>query len=149
MVDNAINIHSQLQKDCLVIGKFPLCYLLLMKDANYPWFILVPDREDLTEIYQLDDSEQKQLISESSTLARIISKQYKADKINIAALGNLVPQLHIHHIVRHTTDAAWPAPVWGKLPAKPYTNVELEQVITSLKQGLNSGFDYFIQLNTD
>lgn len=149
MVDNAMNIHSQLQKDCLVIGKFTLCYLLLMKDANYPWFILVPDREDLTEIYQLDDSEQKQLISESSTLARIISKQYKADKINIAALGNLVPQLHIHHIVRHTTDAAWPAPVWGKLPAKPYTNVELEQVITSLKQGLNSGFNYFIQLNTD
>ena len=144
-----MNIHSQLQKDCLVIGKFTLCYLLLMKDANYPWFILVPDREDLTEIYQLDDSEQKQLISESSTLARIISKQYKADKINIAALGNLVPQLHIHHIVRHTTDAAWPAPVWGKLPAKPYTNVELEQVITSLKQGLNSGFNYFIQLNTD
>ena len=149
MVDNAMNIHPQLQKDSFVIGKFPLCYLLLMKDANYPWFILVPDREDLTEIYQLEDSEQKQLISESSTLARIISKQFKADKINIAALGNLVPQLHIHHIVRHTTDAAWPAPVWGKLPAKSYTNVELEQVITRLKQGLNSGFDYFIQLNTD
>ena len=76
MVDNAMNIHPQLQKDSFVIGKFPLCYLLLMKDANYPWFILVPDREDLTEIYQLEDSEQKQLISESSTLARIISKRW-------------------------------------------------------------------------
>ncbi len=144
MVDNTINIHPQLQADCLVLGKFSLSHLLLMRDANYPWFILVPDRENLTEIYQLDDAEQSQLISESSTLSRIISKQFDADKINIAALGNLVPQLHIHHIVRYTTDAAWPAPVWGKLPAKPYSNVELEQTITRFKQGLSNGFQYFI-----
>ena len=115
-----------------------------MKDSNYPWFILVPDREDITEIHQLNETDQQQLISESSTLSRIIDKQFNADKINIAALGNLVPQLHIHHIVRYKNDAAWPAPVWGKLPAKAYTEEETTQVITRLKSGLSEGFEYLL-----
>ena len=139
-----LNIHPQLQNDCLVIGKFPLSYLLLMKDSNYPWFILVPDREDITEIHQLEETDQQQLISESSTLSRIIDKQFNADKINIAALGNLVPQLHIHHIVRYKNDAAWPAPVWGKLPAKAYTEEETKQVITRLKSSLSKDFNYLL-----
>ena len=113
-----------------------------MMDSNYPWFILVPDREDIAEIHQLDETDQQQLISESSTLSRIIDNQFNADKINIAALGNLVPQLHIHHIVRYKTDAAWPAPVWGKVPAKAYTEAETNQVITRLKSGLSEGFEY-------
>ncbi len=115
-----------------------------MMDANYPWFILVPDRENITEIHQLDDTEQQQLIIESSALSRTISMQFNADKINIAALGNMVPQLHIHHIVRYKTDAAWPAPVWGKLPAKPYTEEEMNHVIIKLKQGLNESFQYIL-----
>ena len=139
-----LNIHPQLQNDCLVIGKFPLSYLLLMKDSNYPWFILVPGREDITEIHQLNETDQQQLISESSTLSRIIDKQFNADKINIAALGNLVPQLHIHHIVRYKNDAAWPAPVWGKLPAKAYTEEETKQVITRLKSSLSKDFNYLL-----
>jgi len=115
-----------------------------MKDSNYPWLILVPDREDITEIYQLSKTDQQQLISESSTLSRIIDKQFNADKINIAALGNLVPQLHIHHIVRYKTDASWPAPVWGKLPVKAYTEEETSQLITRLKSSLSDGFTYLL-----
>ena len=115
-----------------------------MKDSNYPWFILVPDREDITEIHQLKETDQQQLITESSVLSRIIDKQFNADKINIAALGNLVPQLHMHHIVRYKNDAAWPAPVWGKLPAKTYTEEETTQVITRLKSGLSEGFEYLL-----
>ena len=115
-----------------------------MNDSNYPWFILVPDREDITEIHQLNETDQQQLITESSVLSRIIDKQFNADKINIAALGNLVPQLHIHHIVRYKNDAAWPAPVWGKLPAKAYTEEETTQVITMLKSGLSEGFEYLL-----
>lgn len=115
-----------------------------MKDSNYPWFILVPDRDDITEIHQLKETDQQQLISESSVLSKIISKQFNADKINIAALGNLVPQLHIHHIVRYKNDAAWPAPVWGKLPAKAYTEEETNQVITRLKSSLSEDFKYLL-----
>jgi diadenosine tetraphosphate (Ap4A) HIT family hydrolase len=126
------------------MGRFPLSHLLLMKDSNYPWFILVPDRGNITEIHQLNDIDQQQLITESSILSRIIEQQFKADKINIAALGNLVPQLHLHHIVRYTTDAAWPAPVWGKLPTKPYTDEGMKQVITLLKAGLSTGFEYLL-----
>ena len=126
------------------MGRFPLSHLLLLKDSNYPWFILVPDRDNITEIHQLNDKDQQQLIAESSTFSRIIEQQFKADKINIAALGNLVPQLHLHHIVRYATDAAWPAPVWGKLPAKPYTDEEMKQVITLLKAGLSPDFKYLL-----
>jgi len=114
----------------------------MMMDSNYPWFILVPDRENITEIHQLSESDQQQLISESSMLSRVISKLFNADKMNIAALGNLVPQLHVHHVVRHKTDAAWPAPVWGKFPVKPYTDEEANQVINKLKQELIEGFTY-------
>lgn len=114
-----------------------------MMDANYPWFILVPDRENITEIHQLSDTDQALLISESSILSRIISRQFNADRINIAALGNVVPQLHIHHIVRYKNDAAWPAPVWGKFPAKPYTDGAAKQLIDKLRQELTEGFTFF------
>jgi diadenosine tetraphosphate (Ap4A) HIT family hydrolase len=102
----------------------------------------VPDRANITEIFQLDEIEQKQLITESSLLSRTLADRFKADKINIAALGNIVPQLHIHHIVRYTTDAAWPAPVWGKLPARPYTDDKKNQVISRLQPGLGESFEY-------
>lgn len=113
-----------------------------MKDANYPWFILVPDREDITEIYQLKDTDQQQLITESSALAKILCEQFSADKINIAALGNVVPQLHIHHIARYTSDAAWPAPVWGVHPARPYTEEAADRIINTFKQCLNQDLDF-------
>lgn len=114
-------LHSQLAADTFEIGNFPLSVLLLMNDANYPWFILVPRRADIREIYQLDGKDQQQLLWESSALAEGLSAQFQADKLNIAALGNMVPQLHLHHIVRYRTDPAWPAPVWGHRPARHYS----------------------------
>jgi len=136
-------IHPQLQQDCLTIGRFKMCYLLLMRDANYPWFVLVPDREGITEIYQLSKEDQHQLIEESSYLASILMKTFQADKMNIAAIGNIVSQLHIHHVVRYRDDAAWPAPVWGKVPVEPYTEAQMAIVITKLKEVLTDSFEFF------
>ena len=122
----------------------PLSHVLLMLDANYPWFILVPDREDIQEIYQLSPEDQQQLVSESSGLGEAIMRGFNGDKLNVAALGNVVPQLHVHHIVRHHNDPAWPGPVWGKVPACPYTDESREQVITILKQGLDRAIEYCV-----
>ena len=138
------NIHPQLLQDCLILGAFPLSNLLLLKDANYPWFILVPNRDDISEIYQLSKADQQQLIKESSLLCRILAEQFKANKMNIAALGNMVPQLHIHHVVRYRNDAAWPGPVWGAVPAKDYSASVLQQVIGRLRGVLDEdvGFSW-------
>ena len=133
-------LHPQLANDCLLLGKFTLSHLLLMRDANYPWCILVPDRENLAEIYQLNEADQQQLLRESSLLSLVMVSAFSPDKLNIAALGNVVPQLHIHHIARYRTDAAWPAPVWGRVAAKPYAEDELAAVVRALKSGLVNGF---------
>ena len=135
-------LHPQLAKDTVVLGQFLLSKLLLMRDANYPWLILVPDREAVTEIFQLDEADQQQLQRESSCVARLLASEFNADKINIGALGNIVPQLHIHHIARHTDDPAWPAPVWGTCPAKPYSENELEKTIGMVKAALAEQFDF-------
>ena len=113
-----------------------------MNDSNYPWFILVPDRENITEIHQLDVSDQNRLIAESSLLARSIERLFEADKINVAALGNIVPQLHLHHIVRYRSDPAWPAPVWGKLAARPYSDDELTTIIAKLRNELSAHVEF-------
>ena len=122
------HLHPTLAKDCITLGRFTLCRVLLMNDANYPWFILVPEREGVTEIHQLTEEDQTRLIQESSHLARRLAQAYRADKMNVAALGNLVPQLHIHHIVRYRGDPAWPQPVWGKVPPTAYQPAQLEDV---------------------
>lgn len=125
-------LHPRLAQDTLVVGDFPLSRLLLMKDASYPWFILVPRRTGVREIFELTDEDQHQLLKESSRLAKVLCRQFKADKLNIAALGNLVPQLHIHHIVRYRSDPAWPQPVWGLLPAQPYPQGIMQEICTDL-----------------
>jgi diadenosine tetraphosphate (Ap4A) HIT family hydrolase len=135
-------LHPQLAQDCLILGRFPLCHLLLMRDANYPWFILVPNREGIREIYQLSDADRQQLLHESTLLSLALEQAFTPDKLNIAALGNVVPQLHLHHIVRYETDPAWPAPVWGKLPAVPYDDYRLLQVIEKLKGTLGDEFSF-------
>lgn len=130
-------LHPQLAQDCLELGQFPLCRLLLLRDANYPWFILVPDREDIREIHHLSESDQQQLLRESMVLSGVLEQVFSPDKLNIAALGNMVPQLHIHHIARYTTDPAWPAPVWGHQPAKPYQDEALTEVVEKIKSALS------------
>lgn len=131
-------LHPQLQQDCFVLGSFELSLLLLCNDAQYPWCILVPQRQNISEIHHLSAVEQQQLIIESSQLATVMQQSFNADKMNIAALGNMVPQLHIHHIARFQHDIAWPKPVWGLFPAQPYDEEELEIVTTILKAQLPS-----------
>ena len=128
----SFQIHPLLQQDCIELGHFQLCRLLLMNDSNFPWFILVPERLDISEIHQLSDEDQVQLIRECSHLSRELAQSYRADKMNVAALGNMVPQLHIHHIVRYKTDPAWAGPVWGKVKAVPYGPDALAAVKTRI-----------------
>lgn len=129
-------LHPRLEQDCIAIGRFELCRVLMMNDSQYPWFILVPERADLKEIYQLGKAERELLSEESSYLAENLAAFYHADKMNIAAIGNMVPQLHIHHIVRYRTDKAWPAPVWGKFDAVPYTAEQLADHVPLIKARL-------------
>lgn len=133
-------LDSRLQQDTLVLGDFPLSRLLLMNDAQYPWFILVPRREDVSELFQLDAEEQRQLWQESTDLAEVLKDSFQADKMNVATLGNVVSQLHMHVIVRRKDDPAWPAPVWGRLPARPYQAEEVEQIRAKLRTVLDADF---------
>jgi diadenosine tetraphosphate (Ap4A) HIT family hydrolase len=134
------DIHVQLTKDCVVLGRFPLCHLLLMNDCQYPWFILVPARADISEIYQLKVADRQQLLDESCRLSEFLMEVYIGDKLNVAALGNQVPQLHLHHIVRYATDAAWPTPVWGKHPPQPYSAVAIEEIRTLFSTAALDGY---------
>jgi diadenosine tetraphosphate (Ap4A) HIT family hydrolase len=119
-------LDERLQQDALLLGDLPLCRLLLSSDARYPWFILVPRRMEVSEIFQLSSDDQRALWGETSLLAEVLKDVFRADKINVAALGNVVRQLHMHVIVRYRDDAAWPAPVWGRHPALPY---DAQQVV--------------------
>ena len=132
-------LHPQLDQDCEIIGDYPLSRLLLLNDRQYPWVILVPRRENISEIYQLSESDQLQLQKESSNVLAAMAKHFSADKMNVAALGNVVPQLHIHHIARFKDDPAWPKPVWGVVPAKAYTKTEIDRLQKDLHQLFFSG----------
>lgn len=133
-------LHPRLQQDCITLGRFPLSRLLLMNDSHYPWFILVPEKAGMTEIFQLGEEDQRQLLWESSTLAQTLSTAFRADKINIAAIGNLVPQLHVHHVVRYKNDIAWPAPVWGYADAVPYDDRTLAAVKSRIEPVLGERY---------
>ncbi|VAW74154.1 Histidine triad family protein [hydrothermal vent metagenome] len=126
-------LHPRLAADCLVVGYLPLSQLLLLNDARYPWFVLVPARAEMTEVFELDEADQQQLWRESARLARYLKDVCAADKINIGALGNLVPQLHVHHIARFTDDPAWPGPVWGHSAAVPYEQAVVQQRLYSVR----------------
>ncbi len=130
-------LHPQLEADTVLVGRFPLSLLLLSKDANYPWCILVPQRDGLEEIYQLNKADQAQLLHESCLLAETLSGLFAADKINVATIGNMVPQLHMHHVARFKSDAAWPKPIWGAVEAVAYPEDMLahrvERIATSLE----------------
>ncbi|MFF7707998.1 HIT domain-containing protein [Pseudomonas sp. NPDC007930] len=134
------SLDPRLQADTHPLGDFPLCRLLLSNDSQYPWLILVPRREGIAEIFELPASEQQQLWQEATHLGACVQQAFGADKVNIAALGNVVRQLHVHVIARFTHDPAWPAPVWGKLPAKPYQAAEADALRARLQPLLGEGF---------
>ena len=126
-------LHERLAADTHNLGRSRLCEILLMNDRTWPWIILVPAVPDIREIYQLGKEQQQRLLEESSTLSQGMMEIFGGDKMNVAALGNMVPQLHLHHIVRFEGDPAWPGPVWGKQPPVPYEDGELEQIKAKLK----------------
>lgn len=128
-------LHPRLATDCLVVGDLPLCRVLLMNDNQYPWLILVPRQPGLRELHELSREDQHQYLEESNLSARLLEQLFSAEKLNIAALGNMVPQLHIHHIARFKSDAAWPGPVWGVHPAQSYAELDLRQHLADLRSG--------------
>lgn len=121
-------LDQRLQNDCIFIGNFKLSQLLLMNDSTYPWFILVPRRANMAEVYKLEELEQQQLWRESAELSRWMEQEFSFDKLNIGALGNIVRQLHLHHVGRSISDPTWPGPVWGQHPHKPYASAEIETI---------------------
>ena len=135
-------LHPRLEQDCIFIGRFRLCRLLMMNDSQYPWFILVPEIPGVTEIYQLSSEDQRVLIEESSCLSANLAELYRAEKMNVAAIGNLVPQLHLHHIVRYEKDKAWPSPVWGMFPGTPYSTQEIENIIERVRNRLGERLQF-------
>jgi diadenosine tetraphosphate (Ap4A) HIT family hydrolase len=127
------SLDARLAGDTHHLGDLPLCQVLLCNDAQYPWFILVPRQEGASEIFDLEPPAQDQLWQETRWLSQCLAKAYHADKMNVATLGNVVAQLHMHVIVRYSTDAAWPAPVWGRHPAQPYSQDQLARVRESIR----------------
>jgi diadenosine tetraphosphate (Ap4A) HIT family hydrolase len=129
-------LHPQLAHDCVPLGDLPLCRLLLARDANYPWLILVPRRSGMTEIIHLDATDRARLAAETDLTARVLREVTGCDKLNIATLGNMVAQLHVHVIARRKSDAAWPKPVWGVVPPRDYDAAALDSFIAALRAKL-------------
>ena len=129
-------LHPQLANDTFFITDLALCRVLLMNESRYPWLILVPRRAEIREIYQLAPEDRQQFWQESDQISRALVTLCQPDKLNIAALGNVVPQLHIHHIARFMQDEAWPTPVWGRFSPKPYTEAASSDLIQIILKSL-------------
>lgn len=127
------HLHPTLAADTFYLGRLTLCDVLLMNNSSYPWLILVPRRAAIREIYELDPDDQALFSQESNEAAQKLAAYTKADKMNVAALGNMVPQLHLHIIARYTTDAAWPQPIWLNPAPTPYDPEKKQQLITALR----------------
>jgi diadenosine tetraphosphate (Ap4A) HIT family hydrolase len=132
-------LHPQLAADTVALGDLPLSRVLVMNDATYPWLVLVPRKTGITEVIDLDEDEQTHLMHEVTRAARALREVTACHKLNIAALGNMVPQLHVHVIARFRHDPAWPKPVWGAAPAKAYEREALDAFAASLRR--NIGLD--------
>jgi diadenosine tetraphosphate (Ap4A) HIT family hydrolase len=131
-------LDPRLAQDTLPVCDLELCRVLLMNDSRYPWFILVPRVPQLSELTDLDESRLRRLWDESLLLCRVMKQDYPDGKLNLGALGNLVSQLHLHHVMRHAGDPAWPGPVWGHSAAVPYEGgqgAELAARFAALLQG--------------
>jgi diadenosine tetraphosphate (Ap4A) HIT family hydrolase len=133
MSSAAWSLHPQLERDTASLGDLPLSRVLVINDANYPWVLLVPRRPDIVEIIDLDEVAQAQLMTEITRVSRAVREVTKCDKLNVAALGNMVPQLHVHIIARFRTDPAWPKPVWGVAPPRDYNREDLHAFATPLR----------------
>lgn len=135
---NTWHLHPQLADDTHPVAQWHLSDLRLMDDANHPWLILVPRVEGASELIDLTESQQAELTREIATASRALKAVFKPHKLNVAALGNVVPQLHVHVIARFEHDIAWPRPVWGMASAKPYSPEALVERIERLQAALKA-----------
>ena len=126
-------LHATLAKDTFPVARWALSRVLLMNDANYPWLILVPERPGLRDLHDLLPNDMATLMDEIVRASRALQGLFKPDKLNVAALGNMVPQLHIHVIARFECDLAWPKPVWGAVPPKHYEEDVAEELLSDLR----------------
>ena len=133
----SFQLHERLAADCIHVSDLKVCSVLLMNDARYPWLILVPRRSGLTDLHQIEVSEQPQVFREITLASSALETLHNPHKLNVAALGNQVPQLHIHIIARRTDDATWPAPVWGVGEPMSYAQAELDSELTRMRAALS------------
>jgi diadenosine tetraphosphate (Ap4A) HIT family hydrolase len=132
----AWSLHPQLERDTTPLGDLPLSRVVVINDANFPWLLLVPRRPGVVELIDLDDVERAQLMTEIALVSRALKEVTECDKLNVAALGNVVPQLHVHVVARRKTDKAWPKPVWGVAPAISHDAQELDRFMDAMKKKL-------------
>jgi diadenosine tetraphosphate (Ap4A) HIT family hydrolase len=130
---NEFQLHERLAADTLGVGDFALSRILLMNDARYPWVILVPRLPGARELHELSRLDRIRLLDESGVVADCLERLFRPDKLNLGVLGNLVPQLHVHHVARCAGDPAWPGPVWGHSPAEPYPAELAEERLAELR----------------
>ncbi len=133
---NAWHLHPDLADDTAPVIELPLCEVRLMDDANHPWLVLVPRVADAVELLDLETAQRAQLTAEIDSASRALKALFKPHKLNVAALGNLVPQLHVHVIARYTDDIAWPRPVWGMAAARQYAPEQLVERVNALRSAL-------------
>jgi diadenosine tetraphosphate (Ap4A) HIT family hydrolase len=129
-------IHPRLAEDTAEVAVWPLCRVRLMKDRNFPWLILVPARPDLRHLHDLSAADQTTVMGEIARASTALEKIHRPDKINVGAIGNIVPQLHIHVVARFQSDPAWPRPPWGAVPATPYAPADLDATLARLRAEL-------------
>jgi diadenosine tetraphosphate (Ap4A) HIT family hydrolase len=130
------SLHPQLAHDTVPLGDLALSRVLAINDANYPWLVLVPRRPDVVEIIDLDEPARAELMAEIARVCAALKAHTRCDKLNVAAIGNVVPQLHVHVVARRKDDIAWPRPVWGAAPARAYATTELSAFVAALRRAL-------------
>lgn len=136
---SSFKLDPRLEADTVPVADLPFCVVRLMKDANHPWLVLVPRQPGLVEIVDLSKNDRGWLMDEIAHCSEVLKRLTGCDKLNVAALGNQVAQLHVHVIARFRTDPAWPAPVWGTLPPAPYEPARLLKLVDDLKTELAKG----------
>jgi diadenosine tetraphosphate (Ap4A) HIT family hydrolase len=133
---SGFELDARLARDTLPVAEWPLCRLLLSRNADHPWFLLVPRRSGLRELHHLDPAAQARLWAESARLAAAMEAAFRPDALNVAKLGNLVPQLHLHHVARYRGDPAWPGPVWGVPPGREHDRESAAATVAALLAAL-------------
>jgi diadenosine tetraphosphate (Ap4A) HIT family hydrolase len=136
---SAFELHPQLAADTVAVATWPLCEVLLLNDANYPWLVLVPARPDLRDYHDLTADDMAVAGAEITRVSEALVALFAPTKINVAALGNMVPQLHIHVIARFADDPAWPNPIWGAVPTEPYGKEALDERVVALRRAFDGG----------